>query len=404
MLPSTTSNNSSSYTVGHQPYDNETDKDNSSLTNSAPDSPNRSVSSYPHSQLNNQNNSNAGYLSPLSAQHSTVPQIRSPLAMSFNSQGNSNSVALNTRSNYNTRIRGRRDSFQSSVAFSPTMGHSSPNGSNQMNLSTGVNNLYSSQSRLGYIWSGNGPNVAGNNRNRCLSTSSVDSNASSVGLSHLTPALAAMSVQHSQQQGSATNSPFQSYSSSPQKNGFHSQYQQSPSDTYSYGSPFSSPLSQAQVPAYDSLSIAASNIAAGIYGSTPPTHSATDMMYGSPSHYGSVPTTTATGGAHNYSSSARYNSSSILPLAPSLYSDPENNTGAYADQYQQTQGYYGQQTQQGLGILSTGGMARGVSPSPDNDDDDSQEQSGSKRNPSGSRVLQTADDIRAVIGKDGKTL
>ncbi|KAF9346154.1 hypothetical protein BGX26_002358 [Mortierella sp. AD094] len=222
-----------------------------------------------------------------------------------------------------------------------------------------------------------------------------------------------MSVQHNQQ-GSTTNSPYQSYSSSPQQGNFHNHYQQQQSSSessYPYSSPFSSPLSQSQVPAYDSLSIAATNIATNIYGTTPPTHSATDMMYSSPSHYGSVTST------QNYNSAARYGSSSI-PLAPSLYSESDNTTGdngvrafEYADQYQQSQGqYYSQQTQQGLGILVTGGMARGMSSSPENDDEDGQQDqqqqqsSGMKRNTSMSSNLQTADDIQAVIGKDGKTL
>ncbi|KAF9116693.1 hypothetical protein BGX27_000075 [Mortierella sp. AM989] len=417
MLPSTTSNNApSSHTVHYQQqYDSDADKDSSTLTStSTPASPGRSFSSsYPHSQL--QNNSSAGYLSPLNAQHSSVPQIRSPLAMSFNSQGNSNGTAFNTRSSYNTRIRGRRDSFQQSpIAFSPTTSHNSPNSSSQMNLNTGTSNLYSQQSRLGYLWSGTGSNIpAGGNRNRCLSTSSVDSSTSSVGLSHLAPALAAMSVQHNQQ-GSATNSPYQSYNSSPQQGNFHNHYQQQQSSSessYPYNtSPFSSPLSQSQVPAYDSLSIAATNIATSIYGTTPPTHSATNMMYGSPSHYGSV----SAASAQSYNSTARYGSSSILPLAPSLYPETDSTTGSngsrafeYADQYQQSQGqYYGQPTQQGLGILVTGGMARGMSSTPENEDEDGQKEqhSGMKHNTSVSDNLQTADDIQAIIGKDGKTL
>ncbi|KAG0011415.1 hypothetical protein BGZ80_000702 [Entomortierella chlamydospora] len=329
--------------------------------------------------------------------------------MGFNSQGNnnnnSNGTAFNARSSYNTRIRSRRDSLQqSSVAFSPAMGYNSPNGSSQISLNAGANSIYSHQPRLGYIWSG--ANVAGgSSRNRCLSTSSVDSNASSVGLSNITPALAAMSVQHNQQ-GSTTNSPYQSYSSSPQQGNFHNYYQQQSSSesSYPYSSPFSSPLSQSQVPTYDSLSIATTNIVTDIYGTAQPTHSGTDVMYSSPSPY----------------NAARYGSSSIS-LAPSLYSEPNNTTGdngtrafEYADQYQQSQGqYYNQQTQQGLGIMATGDMVRGMSSSPENDDDEDgqqdqqqrqQQSSGMKRSPSMSNNLQSPDDIQAVIGKDGKTL
>ncbi|KAF9171098.1 hypothetical protein BGX21_008098 [Mortierella sp. AD011] len=328
--------------------------------------------------------------------------------MGFNSQGNnnnsSNGTAFNTRSSYNTRIRSRRDSLQqNSVAFSPVMGHNSPNGSSQISLNAGANSIYSHQPRLGYIWSG--ANVAGgSSRNRCLSTSSVDSNGSSVGLSNITPALAAMSVQHNQQ-GSTTNSPYQSYSSSPQQGNFHNYYQQQSSSesSYPYSSPFSSPLSQSQVPTYDSFSIATTNIAADIYGTAPPTHSGTDVMYSSPSPY----------------NAARYGSNSIS-LAPSLYSEPNNTTDdngtrafEYADQYQQSQGqYYNQQTQQGLGIMATGGMARSMSSSPENDDEDGQQDqqqrqqqsSGMKRSPSMSNSLQSPDDIQAVIGRDGKTL
>ncbi|KAF8937200.1 hypothetical protein BGZ58_003102 [Dissophora ornata] len=151
-------------------------------------------------------------------------------------------------------------------------------------------------------------------------------------------------------------------------------------------------------------------------------------MYHSSSSYG------AASSAPNCNSSPRYGYSSVLPLAPSLYSEqddaklsqshfesssPSSGPEAsgthpfdYSDQYQQPQAqYYGQQAQQGLGILVSGGMTRNMSSSPDNNDGDDghqqqqeQQQSSMKRSTSATGVLQTADDIHAVIGKDGKTL
>ncbi|KAF9917359.1 hypothetical protein BX616_001261 [Lobosporangium transversale] len=379
---------------------------------------------------NNSSSISAGYLSPLSVQHSSVPQIRSPLAMGFTSQGNSasNSAALSARSGYSSRMRGRRDSFQqSSTAFSPILGH------NNSNVSSGVANLYSHQARLSYLWPGAAGTAGSSNRNRCLSTSSIDSNASSVGLGHLTPALAAMSVQHSQQE-SATNSPYQSYNSSPQQNGFQHHYQpQQPSSSetsYPYHSPFTSPLSQSQGTEYDSLSMTAAEIASNIYGTTSPAHANNDMMYHSSSHYGSMSSTSA----QNYNSTVRYGSSTILPLGPSLYSDTDSSRMSqhpfesssplsaagpsiarsfdYNDQYQTSQGQcYGQQSQQSLGALVSNSLARPSSPDNNIVESGQQQQESqqepqqqSKRIPSVSGPLQTVDDIHAVIGKDGKTL
>ncbi|KAF9570861.1 hypothetical protein EC968_001300 [Mortierella alpina] len=317
-------------------------------------------------------------------------------------------------------------------------------------------------------------------RMRCLSTSSVDSNASSVGFSHLTPAMAAMSVQHAHQQhqASPTNSAYESYGTSPQQSGFqhyyHTQQQQqqaphqssSSSSAYPYHSPFSSPLQQSQIsaPAYDSLSAAATSIATSLYGTTPPAYSsASDLMYQSASYYGQVPS--AVPGTQTYNSTAaRYGSgSSVIALAPSLYSDQDTSArmsqqqqpsfdthsplsangpeGArpfdYGDPYQSQASYYGQQQQQqqGLGILVAGGMARGMSSSPEaggvaQDDSDLQQQQQQsqqledpysnngggeessllgpmrrlKRNNSTGGPMQTPDDIQPILGKDGKTL
>lgn len=302
-----------------------------------------------------------------------------------------------------------------------------------MNLHAyGTNSLYSNNqtSRLNYLWPGP-VNVASSgttpHRNRCLSTSSVDSNTSSLGLSHLTPALAAMSVQH--QQGSPVNSPYQSYSSSPQQQGStpshnYPQPTTTSSSETSYSYHISSPLSPNQVPAYSSLSMATTDISANIYGSTPPMHpAATDAMYNSSS---SMQYSTSHASTPSYSTAAaRYGSSnSVLSLAPPLFSEHESastlsaagSSGTrpfeYVDQYSSSQGqYYGQQQQQqsGLGSLVTGSMTRAIPSTPEDheDEEDAQDDdmhpSGLKRN-SISESSQAADDIQAVIGKDGKTL
>ncbi|KAF9933019.1 hypothetical protein FBU30_006694 [Linnemannia zychae] len=368
-------------------------------------------------------------------------------AQSGSSNGNVAAAASNlaSRTNYNisntasgNRARDRRDSFPNTVAFSPTLSHNSP-GVGGLTFQVGANSIY--PSRFAHLWSGTSATDGSNNnstsnRNRCLSTSSVDSNASSVGLSHLTPALAAMSVHH---QASPANSPYQSYSSSPHHGGFH-QYQQQQQQSNStspyppYHNAFSSSLQQAQVPAYDSLSVAASNIASSIYGSTPPLHSGSDMMYSSSSQYTQMSGTTPS--TQTYNSTQRY-SSSMLPLGPSLYSDQDSSrmtqpsqpfdsasplaartsvarTFDYNEQYDTTShGQYYGQSQQGLGIMVTGGMARSSSPDHVNLDGSNLQSSdmmglGSKmsmkRNSSIGSTLQTPDDIHAVVGKDGKTL
>ncbi|KAG0196890.1 hypothetical protein BGX28_009639 [Mortierella sp. GBA30] len=441
--------------------------------------------SQPYAQSNNNRHSNstAGYLSPLSAQqhNSTIPQVRSPLSMgsSTGNQGSNSSTLTGRTINYN---RGRRDSFQHSpLAFSPTLAHNNTHIPSQISnlggsaggaISGGSGGLYSQHSRIAQLWSSSpsgATDPSSNSRMRCLSSSSVDSNASSVGFSHLTPAMAAMSVQHAHQhhQASPTNSAYESYGTSPQHGGFqhyyHTQQQQphqssTTSSSYPYHSPFSSPLQQTQVPAaaYDSLSMAASTIATSLYGTTSSTYasSSTDLMY-PPSHYGQV--SSAVPGAQGYNA-ARYGSgSSMIALAPSLYSDQDTTTrmpqqqqhsfethsplsatgpgGArpfdYSDQYQQQSQaeYYGQQQQQGLGILVSGGMARGMSATPEagvNHDDGDQQQltqqqqqeedqySGEdcllgpirrlKRNNSVTGLMQTPDDIQPILGKDGKTL
>ncbi|KAF9281750.1 hypothetical protein BGZ68_006446 [Mortierella alpina] len=411
------------------------------------------------------------------------------MGASTGTQGNNSSTLGGRTSSYN---RGRRDSFQHSpLSFSPTLSHNSVSLSSQMSslggagagmASGGNGSLYPHHARMAQFWS---PSTAGavtdpNNstRMRCLSTSSVDSNASSVGFSHLTPAMAAMTVQHAHQQhqASPTNSAYESYGTSPQHSGFqhyyHTQQQQPPhqssssSSAYPYHSPFSSPLQQSQMsaPAYDSLSVAATSIATSLYGTTPPAYSssASDLMYQSPSYYGQVPS--AVPGTQTYNSTAaRYGSgSSVIALAPSLYSDQDSSTrisqqqqqsfdthsplsangpeGArpfdYGDQYQPQGSYYGQQQpqqQQGLGILVAGGMARGMSSSPEagvaQDDCDLQQQQSQqledqysnnglggeessllgpmrrlKRNNSAGGLMQTPDDIQPILGKDGKTL
>ncbi|KAG0200012.1 hypothetical protein BGX33_011254 [Mortierella sp. NVP41] len=364
-------------------------------------------------------------------------------AQSGSSNGSSGATALSSRTGYNinnnttnngnNRARDRRDSFQSPGAFSPTPSHSSP-GVGGLTFQAGANNIYAQPPRFAHLWSGGGTTdgPSNSNRNRCLSTSSVDSNASSVGLSHLTPALAAMSVHHP---GSPANSPYQSYSSSPH-HGFHQYQQQSSSTSPYYHTAFSSSLQHTQVPAYDSLSVAASNIASSIYGSTPPLHSGSDMMYNSSSQH--APMSGTASSAQTYSSTQRYGSA-LLPLGPSLYSDQESSrmtqpsqpfdsasplaarTGAartfdYNEQYEaSSHGQYYGQSQQGLGIMVTGGMAR--SSSPDHaglDGGDLQSSSdmmglgsaklGLKRNNSVGASLQTPDDVHAVLGKDGKTL
>ncbi|KAG9070060.1 hypothetical protein KI688_009390 [Linnemannia hyalina] len=497
MLHSSPSKNGVSPYTAQQQQHSEADMD-TSISNSTAASPSRLSSSnssatsattsnaYSYSQSynsqlhrqqslnNNSNNSTgtnaSGYLSPLSIQHSNVPQIRSPLAMGFSAHSgssNNGSIAaaattLSSRINYNGnntantnnttstgRARDRRDSFQSPVAFSPTLSHSSP-GVGGLTFQGGANSIYAHPPRFAHLWSGtsntDGSCNSTSNRNRCLSTSSVDSNASSVGLSHLTPALAAMSVHH---QASPANSPYQSYSSSPHHGGFQHQYQQQSTSTSpypSYHTALSSSLQQTQVSAYDSLSVTASNIASNIYGSTPPLHSSSDMMYNSSTQYGAQMSGAAST-AQAYNSTQRYGSA-MLPLGPSLYSDQESSrttqpsqpfdsasplaaatrTGGagrtttfdYNDQQQYDPSSHGQyygQSQQGLGIMVTGGMARSSSPDHTGlDDGDLQSSSsdmmgglgsaklGMKRNNTVGNALQTPDDIHAVLGKDGKTL
>ncbi|KAF9900199.1 hypothetical protein EC991_007784 [Linnemannia zychae] len=360
-----------------------------------------------------------------------------------------NTATTTANSTSGTRARDRRDSFQSPVAFSPTLSHSNP-GVGGLTFQAGANSIYAHPPRFAHLWSGANTTADGSNgnstsnRNRCLSTSSVDSNASSVGLSHLTPALAAMSVHH---QASPANSPYQSYSSSPHHNSFQHQYQQQQQQSSStspyppYHTAFSSSLQQAQVPAYDSLSVAASNIASSIYGSTPPLHSGSDMMYNSSSQYAQMSGATAAApSAQTYNSTQRYGSA-MLPLGPSLYSDQDSSritqpnqpfdsasplaasragtarTFDYNDQYDaSSHGQYYGQSQQGLGIMVTGGMVRSSSPDHTGlDGGDLQSSSsdmmglgsaklGMKRNNSVGTSLQTPDDIHAVLGKDGKTL
>ncbi|KAG0254739.1 hypothetical protein BGZ95_005941, partial [Linnemannia exigua] len=498
MLPSSPSKNGvSPYTAQQQQQQQHSEADmDTSVSNSTPVSPSRLPSSnssttstttttYSHSQShrqqsinsssNNSSSANAsGYLSPLSIQHSNIPQIRSPLAMGFSAQSGSTngSIAaaastLISRTGYNTatttnstssgtRARDRRDSFQSPVAFSPTLSHSSP-GVGGLTFQAGANSIYAHPPRFAHLWSGANTATDGSNgnsasnRNRCLSTSSVDSNTSSVGLSHLTPALAAMSVHH---QASPANSPYQSYSSSPHHNSFQHPYQQQSSSTSPYPpyhTAFSSSLQQqTQVPAYDSLSVAANNIASSIYGSTPPIHSGSDMMYNSSSRYTQMSGAAAASSAQTYNSTAQRYGSAMLPLGPSLYSDQDSSrmtqpsqqpfdsasplaaatrTGTartttfdYNEQQQydpsSSHGQYYGQSQQGLGIMVTGGMARSSSPDHTGLDGSNDLQSssdmmgglgsaaklGMKRNNSISTSLQTPDDIHAVLGKDGKTL
>jgi hypothetical protein len=497
MLPSSPSKNgASSYTAQQQQQHSEADMD-TSVSNSTPVSPSRLSSSnssattstaiYSHSQQSNNNqhhrqqtinsssssgNNNSsvsGYLSPLSIQHSNVPQIRSPLAMGFSTQSGSanGSIAaaastLISRTGYNTanttvnnasntRARDRRDSFQSTVAFSPTLSHSNP-GVGGLTFQAGANSIYAHPPRFAHLWSGANTVADGSNgnstsnRNRCLSTSSVDSNTSSVGLSHLTPALAAMSVHH--QASSPANSPYQSYNNSPHHNSFQHQYQQQQQQSSStssyppYHTALSSSIQQTQVPAYDSLSVAASNIASSIYGSTSPLHSSSDMMYSSSSQYTQMSGAAAATASSDqtYNNTQRYGSA-MLPLGPSLYSDQDSSritqpsqpfdsasplaatrasaarTFDYNDQYDaSSHGQYYGQSQQGLGIMVTGGMAR--SSSPDHiglNGGDLQSSAtdmmglgsvklGMKRNSSIVASLQTPDDIHAVLGKDGKTL
>ncbi|KAG0006868.1 hypothetical protein BGZ65_002497, partial [Modicella reniformis] len=180
--------------------------------------------------------------------------------------------------------------------------------------------------------------------------------------------------------------------------------------------------------------MAATNITANIYGSTSPMHSATAATDTTNTLYNSPPSSSINCGAthsstQSYNGAGRYgSSSSVLPLAPSLYSEHESTSpltaaepnGArpfeYADQYQSSQGqYYGQQQQQQeLDNLVPEGMTRSISSSSENNDGDETTQQqeeqndshqiGMKRNTSVNGSLQTADDIQAVIGKDGKTL
>ncbi|KAG0369762.1 hypothetical protein BGX24_002293, partial [Mortierella sp. AD032] len=310
-----------------------------------------------------------------------------------------------------------------------------------LTFQAGANSIYAHPPRFAHLWSGANTATDGSNgsstsnRNRCL-----------------TPALAAMSVHH--QQASPANSPYQSYSSSPHHNSFqhpYQQQQQSSSASYPpYHTAFSSSLQQqTQVPAYDSLSVAASNIASSIYGSTPPIHSGSDMIYNSSSQYAQMSGAAAASSAQTYNSTAQRYGSTMLPLGPSLYSDQDSSrmtqpsqqtfdsasplgattrtstarttTFDYNEQQYDPSSSHGQyygQSQQGLGIMVTGGMARSSSPDHTGLDGSNDLQSssdmmgglvsaakmGMKRNNSISSSLQTPDDIHAVLGKDGKTL
>ncbi|GJJ73378.1 hypothetical protein EMPS_05736 [Entomortierella parvispora] len=372
-------------------------------------------------------NGSNGYLPTSTAQQqqSNLPLISSPLAMNFgNSQngggaslayGSSNGNSSNGRSSaaYSYRSRNRRDSFQSGAAaanltFSPPSNYSSPSSLTAGSL---VFNGSGNQNRFSHLLNtptgGAGPN--GNQRTRCLSTSSMDSNASSVGFSRLTGNMASLSVQHPQHQVSATSSPYQSYSSSPQSAGgfqyHYSQHQQtqqhhqqqqqqqstasaSPSSTYPYQqqSPFSSPIHSqpsAVAQGYDSLSMVAASLTGTMYGSTPPAGSASDLLYPSTSSnatgtYGHVTSTPS-------QQPASYTSPSTRPvpfsLAPSSYYDQDptrllqqlelNYETTYGDQQQQQQQQQQQSRQystdhhqgqtlseHGLGIAISGGMVR----------------------------------------------
>lgn len=113
-----------------------------------------------------------------------------------------------------------------------------------------------------------------------------------------------------------------------------------------------------------------------------------------------------------------FDSASPLAAATRTGAATRTNTFDYNDQQYDpsSHGQYYGQSQQGLGIMVTGGMAR--SSSPDHvgglDSGDLQSssgmmglgsaKSGMKRNSSVGASLQTPDDIHAVLGKDGKTL
>ncbi|KAF9188101.1 hypothetical protein BGZ50_001539 [Haplosporangium sp. Z 11] len=330
---------------------------------------------------------------------------------------------------------------------------------------TGNTGLYSHHTnRPTQLWpSTAATDSASRNRMRCLSSRSVDSNASSVGVGHLAPAMAAMSVQNHHQHPASptTNSPYGSYAASPQQqqhqqNAFqhyyHQQQQQKQSSAtsspYPHHSPFSSPLQQSHLPAYSSLSMAAANIATSFYGSTPPSHSTADILCHSPSSYGSLSTVPST---QTYTGTTRYGSSSVFPLAPSLYSDQDTikmsqqqkqqsfestvplssnrEDGVcpfdYNEQCSSQGQYYGadqqqqqRDQQQGTDITSTGGMVRAMSSSPDTRSylgDQLQQQYGRdatalgsehnmRRDTVGSCLMQTSEDIQPVLGKDGKTM
>ncbi|KAG0046850.1 hypothetical protein BGZ83_007979 [Gryganskiella cystojenkinii] len=354
-----------------------------------------------------------GYLTTsTSQQQSTLPLISSPLAMNFGNHSNSayvtNNNGANSRSSaYGYRGRNRRDSFQSvtnnnsnNLAFSPPSSYNSPSSLTAGGLVFNNTNHAAAQSRFSHLLNtptgGAGPN--GNSRSRCLSSSSMDSNASSVGFSRLTPAMAGLSVHHPhhQQQVSATNSPYQSYSSSPQSTGgfqyHYSQHQQqqqpsstqSPTSNYPYAahahqSPFSSPVHQQhqQPHQYDSLSMAAATLTGTMYGSTPPTNSS-DLLYPSTSSaaYGHV-TSTPSSQQASYTSPQRSNVP--FALAPSSYYDQDptrllqqlelNYENTYEQQQQnqqQPQRQYSTEHHQqqpiipehGLGIAISGGMVR----------------------------------------------
>ncbi|KFH67928.1 hypothetical protein MVEG_06659 [Podila verticillata NRRL 6337] len=278
----------------------------SSTSTSSPSNVNTQMShhnpSYP-TQQQPQPQQQPSYLASMQP-NSTVPLISSPLALNYNSQPtatSSSSSSTNGSSNrttgYSFRSRNRRDSFQNannntnnnnnnSMAFSPPSSYNSPGIASGLTFQPN-NNSYSNQrySHLlspvaGSVTTGLGSN---NSRTRCLSSSSVDSNTSTstFGFSRLTPAMASMSVQQ-QQQASATTSPYQSYSSSPQAaSGFNQHYQSNlGSPMYPYQSQY------AQVP-YGSFSTAAS----AVYEASSPT-ATSDMLYSTGSnHFGHVTST-----------------------------------------------------------------------------------------------------------------
>ncbi|KAG0363351.1 hypothetical protein BG005_001149 [Podila minutissima] len=313
------------------------------------------------------------------------------------------------------------------MAFSPPSSYNSPSIASSLAFQSHSNGSYSNQRYshlLSPIASGSVTTGLGSNssRARCLSSSSVDSNASTstFGFSRLTPAMASMSVQ--QQQASATNSPYQSYSSSPQNaTGFNHHYQSNVgSSMYSYQSQYT------QVP-YGSLSTAAS----AVYEASSPTAQTSEMLYSTgSSHFGHVTSTPS----QSYQGSPRasflkhdsttspYSHTPMTGSPPYYEQDPtrllqqlELNSPAAASgsvgsrsfdhhssyghhhappneygSYNTESGEMGDHSQQGLGIV--GGM---VSAEADNHND--------SNNGSASAGEGTSEEPRMVLGDDGKT-